>query len=542
MAADPASFIPEHLRELLAPTPSAMAKLLALWDGLSLETRLALMTEKRRSPEPAYLYEELLARAAASRNPYERYLANKELRVGHLDDDPEPLVRYARLEDADADLAFYAEDPERFFALPHGARLALLRNRSGDHEAVARLIRHALVASLPKREVSELELFELLSDYLNGPGFAAGNSVRDAAGLHELWHLVTALPESLSFALLEALPEPADQTGIPDAVLAALSDAQKTALLARPDIRLSSLRRQVLAGEPPADGEMALEHDILRSAAVRHNLELDDTAFGQLLRQPEPKRSADLRLLAENARDLEACFYAAIGDALAALEQDAAAARQACEAALRPLPPVERTLATRRLRLYRLAAAAEPWAKDSAPTPLPASLAFLASSLVAGEPWATFMLFAKAWERQGSLAAERHLPPALGDQPAVEVVEWRNLPEAIAGRLAEAIEAASGRADRDLGALKTAVLELSQQVALLGGKLDTLSRTPPAPPAAARPAEVASREVLPRRPVVAAPPRRRLRLGVVGLFLLLVGSAAMLVNKAKALELLRTVF
>jgi len=527
MAADPANPYAEHLRDLLAPTPSAMAKLLALWYGLSLETRLALLAEKRRNPEPAYLYAELLSRAAASRNAYERYLANRELRVGHLDDDPDPLVRYARLEDADADLAFYAEDPARFFTLPHGARLALVRNRAGDYEVVARLMRHALVVCLPAGELSELELFELLCDYLNSPGFGAGKAMHDPAGLRELWQLVTALPESLSFVLLETLPEPADDTGIPEAVLAALSTAQETALLARPDIRLSALRRQVLSAEPPADPEEALEFGILRSAAVQHHLGLDDAAFGHLLRQPEPKRSADLRLLAENAKDLDACRYVSLGDAMAALGHEADTARRAGEQALTTLPPAERALATRRLRLYRLAAATVPWARDVAAVPLPAPLAFLPSVLVPNDPWATFTLFAKAWERSGSLAAERHLPPVLGGQAGVEVVEWRNLPEAIAGRLAEAIEAAGARADRDLGALKSAVAELSAQVALLAAKLD---KPPQAPP------------VVPKLIPVPPPPRRRLRAGVVGLFLLLVGSAAMLVNKAKALELLRAVF
>lgn len=529
MAAIPASPIAEHLHELLAPTPSAMAKLLALWDGLSLETRLWLLAEKMKNPEPAYLYEDLLARAAASGNAYERYLANKELRANHLDDDPEPLVRYARLEDAWGDLAAYAEEPARFFALPHEARLAFLRAPVGESEAVARLIRHAAVASLPKGEVSELELYELLTDYLNGPGFRAGAGALDAAALCELWQLVPTVPESLSFVLLELLPEPADEVGIPAAVLAGLNSAQKTALLARPDIGLGQLRRQLFAASTPEDPDDALEFSILRTAAVQHNLALDDEAFGELLRLPEARRRADLRLLAENARRLEPCRYAAIGDALAALQQDDGAASRACEGALAGLAPGDRQAATRRLRLYRLAAAAAPCGRETPPKPLPAELAFLRDALVPGDPWASFTLFAKLWAKHGSPGAERHLPPASLVARGSEDPDWRQLPDAVAERLAKAIATASGQADRDLGELKTAVATLGSRLDGIATILAGFSR----PPAAATPPP----------PPVGLAPRPRLRFGVVGAALaLIVVKAALLLNKAWAIDLLRTVF
>jgi hypothetical protein len=69
--------IPAHLRELINPTPSGFAKLLAAWDGLSTESQILLMSEIKRCNPPNYLMERLRKVALKNSNPFIRYLKDK---------------------------------------------------------------------------------------------------------------------------------------------------------------------------------------------------------------------------------------------------------------------------------------------------------------------------------------------------------------------------------------------------------------------------------------------------------------------------------
>ena len=101
--------VPAHIQELLQPTPSSTAKLIAVWGGLTPETQIALLAAKKKCPGPAYLYHRIIEKALTSQNAFVRYLAAREPQIADrderesnlsakIDSDPEPLVGYARLE------------------------------------------------------------------------------------------------------------------------------------------------------------------------------------------------------------------------------------------------------------------------------------------------------------------------------------------------------------------------------------------------------------------------------------------------------------
>ena len=128
-------------------------------------------------------------------NAYVRYLAATRLNFSDDDTDekkavkqrigadPDPLVRYCLLEEsrwgvfgralanAGAFSASDLADAGAFFALPQEARLAKVRSSCGSGTEIANLIGHAVDHQLKEGKVSAIELFEILSDYVNSSEF-----------------------------------------------------------------------------------------------------------------------------------------------------------------------------------------------------------------------------------------------------------------------------------------------------------------------------------------------------------------------------------
>ncbi len=257
-----------HLQELLEPTPSGVAKLLAAWDGLTAESQIQLLIAKKKRPGPVYLYCRVIEKALGSENAYARYLAAREsfnccsddgakpeeMLKKRIENDPEPLVRYALFETV---LPFGSEfdDPEAFFDLPHEARLAKVRKLTYGGQKVAKLVSHAVEHSLKDGKISEIELFEILADYLNKPEFKSRYTedqlCYDGVGeflagkdIEALWELVPKVPENISHVLIEHLPESAGlSSGIPKHVLDGMNDLQLETLFYRSDISLKKLRK-----------------------------------------------------------------------------------------------------------------------------------------------------------------------------------------------------------------------------------------------------------------------------------------------------------
>jgi hypothetical protein len=437
--------IPAYLQELLEPTPSGMAKLIAAWDGLTPETQIALLTAMER--HGGYFYRGALEKALSSPNAYVRYLAARDIRLddrdprarelqAQIDNDPEPLVRYARLEKDFGGPEL--EDAEKFFALPQEARLATVRRLALGGEAIAKLISYAVEHQLKNGVVSETELVEILSDYLSNPRFKSsyideplflGGSSEYGKGkdIEALWNLVPRVPKSVTYVLIEHIPESAGLcSGIPDDVLNRMSDWQLATLLYRSDVELETFRKEkffetIRNREAVEENGEAVDFSQLRPAAISHVFDLTNEEFSEILSLPDKSRVRILRDLAY-ANDLRLCLYEAIHDALWIWDEDwdnlgAEMAEKAFESKLDRMKAWRneglRNKELLELKLYRLAREAVPWKNDEIGYPPTDELALLEEAIVKGDPWATFVAFTKKWTEIGYAAnrnLEKHLP------------------------------------------------------------------------------------------------------------------------------------
>ena len=305
--------VPAHIQELLRPTPSGTTKLIAAWDGLMPETQMQLLAAKQKDPGPAYLYQRFIEKALKSSNAFVRYMAAREVTLNNsdneensirvqLDCDPEPLVKFAYLE-ADWMPSSEFGDPEKFFALPHEAQLAKVRKLTYSGEEVAKLVSYAVEHPLKDGKLSEIELFEIVLDYLNRPGFK-DRYVRDRlsydgfgeylAGkdIEALWELVLKVPEKVSRVIIDHLPESAGLSrGIPERVLNGMSDRQLAALFYRSDVGLQELRKQkFLEALEIDDEEKDRVNDQMHSAAIAHAFDLTNEEFSEIVAKPRKRR------------------------------------------------------------------------------------------------------------------------------------------------------------------------------------------------------------------------------------------------------------
>ncbi|TIQ41814.1 MAG: hypothetical protein E5X49_16810 [Mesorhizobium sp.] len=421
--------VPAHLQELLEPTPSGKAKLIAAWDGLTPETQIALLVARKKSG--GYIYGEVLEKVLTSQNAYVRYLAAKDF--FHLDDsdqrahdikaqidnDPEPLVRYAQLE---TEVGWF-EDPEEFFALPHEARLAKVRKLTSGGEQVANLISYAVEHQLKNGRISEIQLVEIVSDYLNKPEFKASfierqfgyfdGGFQSGKDVEALWNLVPAVPESVSHVLIAYLPESVGSISfVPERVLIGMNDRQLATLFYRADVGLEKFRKQKFfeAAEDLVDGkENDFAKDHMRSAAITHAFDLTNEEFAGVLSKPDGPRVKILHDLALMAHELRLCLYQAIDDVLRVSQvspmsgdyEYALYAGQAFERKLEQMKAWRNDYLRSNLlelKLYRLARQAVPWKNDKTGYPPTDELAFLEEAVVKGDTWATFAAFSKKWD------------------------------------------------------------------------------------------------------------------------------------------------
>lgn len=360
--------------------------------------------------------------------PIPNVTATKSIKQ-RIEEDPSPLVRYSLLENQDNWGVFdYAlKDPEVFFALAHEARLAKIRLINGRGEGIASLISYALDHHLKEGKVSEIELFEILSDYVSKPSFREHYSTdrwensydgygefSDGKDIEALWELVSKLPKGISNVLINHLPFQAGfSAGIPKSVLDAMTPNELSTLLFRDDVPLKEFRKELFL-RPAKD-----QFDLVRSAAIVHHFDFKHAEFAEILAKPEQEKLALLGDLATMARDMSLVFFDAIHDVLFATEatafggywDNAANARNSLQRKLSRLKGWQRDSQLRDLRLYRLAKQSVPWKTKETAYPPSAELEFLSKLIVENDTWATFMAFSNAWERwPRNRMLEKHLP------------------------------------------------------------------------------------------------------------------------------------
>jgi hypothetical protein len=428
--------LPRYLDPLIQPTPSGVAKLLAAWDGLSVETQMMVLSRLNKHDE--YLGRQVRLKALASENAYIRYLASHGVVLrsddaadmeikARIEADPDPLVRYStkeRLVTASwASGYLFDDDADAFWKLPHEARLAAVRYLQGGGKKIAEMVSHALDKDVKLGRVSEEEIEQVLDDYLLRPEFldyyrqdVSGELEWDARkDIEALWRLVPKLPPRIAHGLIRELPSHVGRRSgecIPQEVVEALTDDQLKTLLFRPHVWLPDLRRKLAAGEP---------RDGLRAAAVSSHFSIQDTEFGEILALPEATRLKTLEDLAW-ATDLRLCVYEALNDYLYDADPDGRAsdcANELKEKRLARLEPGDaRDKELLQLRLYVLARQAVPVSKDWEATPPDGELGFLARHVVEGETWATFMAFVTQWRATARMKAlETYLPRIEGVDP-----------------------------------------------------------------------------------------------------------------------------
>lgn len=428
--------LPRYLEPLIRPTPSSVAKLLAAWDGLLVETQIDILS--RLTNHDGYLRRKVQARALTSETPYIRYLAAKLLFLdtglpedmetkARIEADSDPLVRYSNEEGK----AF--DNPEKFWALPHEARLARIRLPNlGGGRGMAEIASYALDNLITDGRISENELEQVLDDYLLRPEFLSFYQqdhpyiYEGTAGeIEALWHLVPKLSPRLANRLIKILPPEVGwrwrSDCLPQEIIGVLTDEQLKSLLYRPDIDLRDLRRDLFrsAGK---------DRDNVRSAAISSHFSIEDSEFAEILALPDQERFDALADLAATAGDLRLCVYEALQNYLYELWNVASDLFEIKEPLDRAEQSYERRIAIIRsgrapwsgelevheelhqLRLYRLARQAVPVDKGRGYLP-DDELEFLAKHVVEGDTWATFMAFEAQWRsipRTNEL--EKYLP------------------------------------------------------------------------------------------------------------------------------------
>jgi len=429
---------PKYIKELMQPTPSGIAKLLSAWSGLSAETQIIILSKLDETHAPGYLTEKVRINALDSDNSYVRYLAAKNFYFSNecsdeerlirekIENDSDPLVKYSLLEDSSGISAIFDDslnDADTFFALPHEARLAKIRTINGHGEKVAALLEHAVDKQLKEGSVSEIELFEILTDYLVKPKFHekyTDNRVTyDGFGeylkgkdIESLWQLVPKLPEGISHVLIENLPEASGlKSEIPEDVINAMTDYQLQILLDRSDVGLEKLRKKLF-------WESDESRDKIISTAFNFNLTHDE--FANILAKSPEEGVSILKDLGMLANELSLCFYDAIHDVLFASDvstlgndfEYAIFARDSFERRLNELEGWQKEKELTELRLYRLAEMTVPRNSKKKVYPPSGELEFLSEKIVPGDTWATFMGFSETWSSRSSRTKDldKHLP------------------------------------------------------------------------------------------------------------------------------------
>jgi hypothetical protein len=517
--------VPAHLQELLQPTPSGTAKFIAAWDGLPADRQMAILSARKKQAGPDYLYNRIILKALTSGNAFVRYLAARELYLTDgdplsaelktkIESDPEPLVRFANLETSSPAMDPELKEADSFYALPQEARLAKVRNLTDGGQHLAAIIAYAADHKLKDGTVTEIELSEILFDYLNkfwrlygeerlsSEGYGLRGEDIDAPWEHipglrgddvkALWELVLKVPERISRVIIELLPEhglssniPADilwthrqlllqrdlSSHIPSHVLEAMSDRQLGVLLDRDDIDLPEFRKQkffeLAQGD---DDEKDFEKRHLRRAAISHNFDLTDEEFASILAKPAKSRVKDLSDLAMWAKDLRLCLLDAVHDALSASDVNstdfysATDAKRSFERKLQEFKGWQRKEQLLELKLYRLAVTAAPWKKNAEAFQPSGDLAFLADAVVEHDPWATFICFSRNLRSAGRQAESVEADLPIIWEAGEEAPPEKGPAERIVSRLTRAMDDALDGSDSDASRIAKAVVKVVGEI------------------------------------------------------------------------------
>ncbi|WP_028316967.1 hypothetical protein [Desulfatibacillum aliphaticivorans] len=426
MNGDHRTHLPSYLKDLVQPTPSSVVKFLAAWDNLCVETQIKLLTTIEEISFPDYLSKRILSKSLDSPNSYIRYLSAKQIvHLNHEDEevkelilkiesDPDPLVKYSPLESEWCWQIPSEDKAEEFFDLPQEARLSTVRQSKNGGKWIAYLITYGINKLLPKSKITNLELTEILTDYLMNPNFSTYYGTKpfnDYDGFSEfdkgedivtLWELTRIAPKEISWVLIANLPENSGlKSEIPESTLNRLNPWQLEQLLFRKDIKLRDFRKKIFL-------QTAKKGDSARCAAISYNFDLSYEEFAQVLSLPEAEKVGILSDLALYAGDLSLVIYDALSDCLrrSKVFDNIKWARMNFQRKAESLSGWRRREEIKELQLYRLAIQAAPWKVKKQGHPPEGELGFLSTGIIKGNTWRTFLNFSDEWEKKGNKKLE----------------------------------------------------------------------------------------------------------------------------------------
>ena len=338
------------LRELLIPTLSSVEKLCAVWDDLSTETQLFILTRIRGDFEDRYLsqrypndlLEKIELKALESNNEFIRYKAAKALYKTYepsdeeilinkqIDDDPSDLVKYVSFEGR-------MPDYESYFSEPKALRQARFRKftfgMGGDF--IANFVSYLLDNNLINNKDREDELYHILSGYAQSANFKEGLrkepeidgylEYRKGEDLEALWNLVPKLPISSAYILVKALPEKA---GFRNFNIDFWRDKFTNNLLLdeflwREDIGLSDFRKEIFWRDKRPEKKDDLYYDRQQwDAACSSNFSLEGEDFDKLLNLPKDEKIERLKVLGDQITNISLEYFLVIKYSIKEFEKE----------------------------------------------------------------------------------------------------------------------------------------------------------------------------------------------------------------------------
>lgn len=332
--------LPEYLEEFLHSTRSSFDKLLAAWDGLSVETQIKLLTkleekkdsERRKTPNNEYLYKKVFLKALDSPNSYVRYLAVRNLypiveydeeevkKLGiKIDKDKSSLVRSAKFERRYDRLYFLDKLPKDFIQLSHDEKLARARGSHIDGTYFAEILQAAAEDGKFEDGNAQIELIELLVEYLNNDNNNATYYLKESnyidgyldyklgQELENLWNVIPKLPEFAGQILVRSLPPKSSGLGIDPfkGIIYDLTDDQLNDLLMREDIPLIKFRKEVFWRDEIKKDKDTFGITQFWGQAAFHHFSLDEEEFSKILNKPIKEQKKRFQEIAQsNTLDL----------------------------------------------------------------------------------------------------------------------------------------------------------------------------------------------------------------------------------------------
>ena len=323
--------LPPYLKDLAKPTAIGREKLIALWDGLTLENQITLLRLIKDDYEPPEyealnsvyggkpsgelpsthsLNHKLLLKALGSKNDFVRCLAANQLYDFSLEEaDTEQVKINNQIDNDKSDLVKFTKHlkaftiPENFFELPLEARLVIFSSqRDINCSEITSVIQQANDKGLFKSKISETELNQALWELVNNSELWKEHSsemlnTNLLIGKNELWELIPNLPLSSGSILVEKFPINSDGA-IPDGLFNQLTKIQQGILFERKDFKMVDIRREFYF----KDANEKNEHYWI--TAANYHLSFSDEEFSEILQKPEEERASRLKWLAF-ARDMD---------------------------------------------------------------------------------------------------------------------------------------------------------------------------------------------------------------------------------------------